>query len=236
MKIFIVDDEPSVISNLKYSLSKISCEIESAVTYKDAITVLLSKKFDVIICDHYFPAEKNNCQGLDLVRTIRKHKITTPVLVLTGCDADQITPWGALDVGVDDFVRKPYNPQELVARIKALFRRNNDKTENENIIADNGVEIHLNSKKVFTGKREVYLSNTLFVILKKLLQAPGRFVSYEEFIKDIWGESALYDGGTSNILRAHMSYLRKALGAPYMSYIRTIHGRGFIWECSEENK
>jgi len=231
MKIFVVDDEPAVIQDLKRVLSKMKWKVLSATNYKDSMTLLTQEKFDVIICDHYFPCEKTDHQGLDIVRAIRKKGVTTPVLILTGCDTDKITPWEALDVGVDDFVRKPYHPAEIIARIKALSRRafplDNNST---NVLSHKGLSVDLDKKDVSIDNKKIHLSGTLFLILTTFLKNIGRFLSYEDLIKEIWGESALYEKETNNTLRVHISYLRSALGKKYGAHIKTIHGRGFIYE------
>ena len=132
---------------------------------------------------------------------------------------------------MDDFIRKPYYPEEIIARIKALSRRTFPCENNStNVISHNGISIDLDSAKVLIDGKSVHLSNTLFHILKKFLRNVSGFISYEDFIKEIWGESALLEGSTSNTLRVHMRYLRKALGEKYGKRIKTIHGRGFIWE------
>jgi len=231
MKILIIEDEPAVILDLKKCFGKMHWKVFPASTYKEAIILLSQEKFDVIICDHHFPYEKENHQGLNLVHEIRKRKINTPVLILTGCDADKITPWEALDIGVDDFVKKPYHPAEIIARIKALSRRafpcDNNST---NIISHKGLSVDLDKKEVTINKKKIHLSGTLFLLLIKFLKNIDRFLSYENLIKEIWGESALYEKETNNTLRVHISYLRNTLGKKYGAHIKTIHGRGFIYE------
>lgn len=231
MKILIIDDEQAVISSLKRHLKQNGWEISSAKTYDAASYLLLNERYDIIICDHLFPQEAKDHQGLDLIRDIRKRDIKTPVIILTGCDINKIKPWEALDIGVDDFIRKPYYPEEIIARIKALCRRTFPCENNSrNMITHCELAIDIDSSKVFIKGKPVHLSNTLFRILKRFMKNIGNFVSYEDFIKDIWGENALYESGTNNTLRVHIRYLRKALGNEYGSCIKTIHGRGFIWE------
>ena len=236
MKILIIDDEQVVISGLKRQLKQMGWDISSAKTYNEALLVLLDDRFDIIICDHLFPQEAKNHQGLDLIREIRKRDIKTPVIILTGCDINKIKPWEALDVGVDDFIRKPYYPEEIIARIKALSRRTFPCENNSrNMITHRDLAIDIDSSKVSIKGKPIHLSNTLFLILKRFMKNIGNFISYEDFIKDIWGENGLYEKGTSNTLRVHIRYLRKALGEEYGACIKTIHGRGFIWEDMEKS-
>lgn len=234
MKILIVDDEQAVIEDLKRVLKKMKWNIMSATNFKDAVGLLLAEKFDVIILDHHFPCEESDQQGLDIVKEIRNNKINTPVIILTGCDTSKIKPWDAFNIGVDDFVRKPYHPEEIIARVKAMSRRAFPSDHNStNIIEFEELSLDLDKKKLFIDGSEVNLSSTLFLLITKLLKSKGRFLSYEDLIKYIWGESALYEKETNNTLRVHISYLRKSLGK-YGKHIKTVHGRGFIWEGEEK--
>jgi DNA-binding response OmpR family regulator len=235
MNLLIIDDEKPVIAKLKKDLKPMSWKIDTASSYECAIKHLLDSTYDVIVCDHYFPQEPRNHQGLDIVREMRRNNIQTPVLILTGCDIGKIKPWEALDVGVDDFLRKPYYPEEIIARLKALARRTFRCQDNStNRIVHDGLIMDFDVRKTYVNGHEIHLTGTLFHILKKFMQNIGIFISYEDFIKDIWGESALFQSGINNTLRVHMRYLRKALGEDYGNRITTIHGRGFIFEEEKE--
>jgi len=233
MKILIIDDEQSILSSLEKQFKKLKWTSISADNYKKARKILFDQKFDVIVCDHHLSPGEGE-QGLDLIREAREKGITTPILVITGHDSDEITPWDALDVGSDDFLKKPYHPAEIVARIKAINRRSFAcKNNSTNTISYDEVSLDLTSKKVFVDKKEIHLSNTLFLILKKLLEQAEGFLSYEDLIKYLWGEAALLEKESSNTLRVHISYLRNSLGGKYGKYIKTVHGRGYIWERVE---
>ena len=237
MKILIIDDEPAVVYSLERHFKKHHWKVSSAANYHDALQAVSNETFDAIICDHYLPSDKPGNQGLDLIKEIREKKITTPILFLTGCDITRVTPWDALNTGVDDFLKKPYHPEEIVARIKAIARRSFPCDNNStNVITHKGVSLDLDLKKVFVDNKSVRLSSTLFLLLKKFMNNIGRFLPYEELIRYIWGESALLEEETYNTLRVHISYLRQALGKKHAACINTIYGRGYIWEDVEVDK
>ena len=124
MKILAIDDEFAVLRQIRSHLQKQKWQVEVATNYSEAQKKILSEKFDVVICDHLLSEQKGAKDGLDLINRMRSEDIATPVIVLTGQMINVVSPWEALDIGVDDFMKKPYHMEELVARIKAVVRRN----------------------------------------------------------------------------------------------------------------
>ncbi|MBN2087537.1 response regulator transcription factor [Candidatus Peregrinibacteria bacterium] len=231
MKILLIDDEKTIVEDLKKILHKMKWKVETAMSYEEGIKSILAHKYDVIICDHHFPCSRENEQGLDIIKMMRRNKINTPVIILTGCDITQIKPWDAFNIGVDDFIRKPYHPEEIIARVKAVARRSFPTKHNStNIINHGDLSIDLDKKKLSIKGKEVYLSSTRYLILTKLLKNIGVFISYDDLIRYLWGEDALNDKKANNKLRVHISHLRKILGSKFGKCIKTVQGRGFLWE------
>gem|GEM_PF-6878184 len=231
MKVLVVDDEFSVLRSIKNHLQQHKWQVAVAESYEQAKKMLETEEFDVIICDYHLSHDQNARHGLDLIREIRAEGIQTPVIFLTGLKIDHITPWAALDSGGDDFLRKPWRPQELVARINAVVRRRFAAQNNAtNIIQHGDISLNIDLRRTFVQEKEVYLGNILFLILSKLLQKPGTLLGYKALINYVWGTNSAVSQERKNTLRVHMTHLKKALSEKYARHIRTVHGQGYVWE------
>ncbi len=234
MKVFVIDDQPSVLRNIKLYLEKQGWDIDTAETYDEAKQKLTKDNFDVIVCDYYLSSEKNAKQGIHLIKEIRKENIQTPVIFLTARKIDEITPWDALDVGGDDFIKKPWKPKEVIARIKAAARRGFHCDKNStNVLEHDGVKMDLDLRKVIIGDREMYPSNILFTLLKRFLQKPDIPLTYQSLISYVWGEDNSREEDQKNKLRVHMTHLKKLLGKEISTHLRTIRERGYMWESTK---
>lgn len=117
-KILVVDDEPSIVTLLTFNLEKEGYQVVSASDGQKAFDLALSKPFDFIILDVMLP----NLDGIEITKKLRQEKIETPILVLTAKD-DPIDRILGLEIGADDYLTKPFSPREVLARMKAIFRR-----------------------------------------------------------------------------------------------------------------
>lgn len=231
MKILILDDEYEVLKSIKKQLKEFSEEIFCVDSYESAYKLSETQIFDLIICDHHLSANPNAKQGMDFIRSLRQRRIQTPILLLTARSMEEITPWEALDAGVDDFLKKPYHKEELIARLKSIVRRSFQCSGNAtNTISHKGITIDLSNKRIFLGKKEIFLGNILFLLLKQFIKKPDHLISHEFFIEYLWGESALYDKQSSNTLRVHINHLKNALGIKYGKNIKTVYGSGYMWK------
>jgi len=238
MKILIIDDDFSMVRTMKDQLSEEKWEVAIALSYEDAKSKISVEEFDVLICDHHLSDASDGKQGLDLIKTLRQHEVATPVLMITERKMSEITPWDALQSGVDDFLKKPYRSEELIARIKALVRRTFRSERNStNIIEWDGITIDLNKDKVFVDKKEVFISGKPFAILQKFLKKPDTIISQKELLAYLWKTPPPATASFSrNRLRVHIARLRNVLGKKHAKHIRNIHGRGYMWETKEGNK
>ena len=168
---------------------------------------------------------------MDFVKELRQKDINTPCIMLTGKSIHDITPWEVLDSGSDDFIKKPYRVEELIARIKLAYRRSfSCKSNASNILTHNEISLDLNKKSVFVGNKKIILGKSLFLILTKFLKDPHKLITIECFIEYLWGENALFDKKSINILRVHICKLKKFLKD---EYIKNIYGYGYIFEEKE---
>ena len=142
MRLLIVDDEKFVLKKTALNFSKENWTIDLASSYESAYENINSKKYDIIICDYCFWSSELK-SWLDLIKQIRNEWNTTPVILLTWKNLDKITPWTALESWFDDFLKKPFEPKELKARILAILRIKNLRLENlSNSLFFNDLEIN----------------------------------------------------------------------------------------------
>lgn len=232
MKVCAIDDEFAILRKIKNCMEQEKWQVAVASNYEDAEILLEEHEFGVIICDYHISHGKNARQGLQLIKGLREQGIQTPVIFLTGKKIDEITPWDALNSGVDDFMKKPWRAEELVARVKAVVRRKYASEQNAtNVIKEGNVALDLDLKKAFVGSEEVHLGNILFLLLSKFLEKPNNLLAYEDLINYIWGTSSSTSSREyKNTLRVHITHLKKVLGKDQAKKIRTVHGEGYVWE------
>ena len=231
MKILIVEDDAVMIRSLYRQLKNVANHIVCAQDYHQALSYVFQKDIDVIICDYYLSSNKDSKQGLDLIKKMRAEGVTTPVLMLTGKSSEHVSPWNALDNGVDDFMKKPYYTEELIARLYSIYRRKFPiKKNSSNVLEYKNIRLNLHTRAVEVGTNKIIIGNMLFLIFKKFLKSPNTLLSHEFLIEYLWGESALYQSQSSNVLRVHINHLKSALGEQYGKNIKAVYGAGYIWE------
>jgi DNA-binding response OmpR family regulator len=193
----------------------------------------LSQEHDLIILDVMLPG----CSGFEVLKKIRKQS-EVPVLMLTarGDEVDRIV---GLEIGADDYLGKPFNPRELVARIRAIFRRTQPQENDPDSSMEpsrwcvDDVELELNTRRVFKQGRIIALTAVEFNLLKVLLRSAGTVVSREELNHAVLGRSySPYDRS----IDVHVSKLRKKLGEKVgqAERIQAIRGEGYLYACLEK--
>lgn len=223
MKILVVDDEKEIADLIELFLKSEHFEVEKCFCGKDALSLIDSESFDLAILDVMLP----DVSGFTLCSHIRKSH-TYPVIMLTARDADTDKISG-LTLGADDYMTKPFNPLELLARIKAQIRRckqYNDTAENENIIEISGLKIDNDTHKCYLFDEEIILTPTEFGILRHLMENAGKVVSMEEIFEKVWGEKFL---DSNNTVTVHIRRIREKLKEPSRNprYVQTVWGVGY---------
>jgi DNA-binding response OmpR family regulator len=225
-KILIVDDEANIRLLIKKYASFEGFQVLEAENGIEAYNIFVNNEdIDLIIMDVMMPE-------LDGFSTIKKiyAKKRVPVIMLTarGEEYDKIL---GFELGVDDYVVKPFSPKELIMRVQAVLRRSNVSTNvnNGDILSFKGVKIDKTSRKVFVNDQKIEMSLKEYELLLYLAENHGVAISREQFITNIWGYS--YDG-FDRTLDTHIKLLRKSLGE-YAHYIETI--RGFGYRFDEKN-
>ena len=222
-KILIVDDEPNIRDLLTTSLRFAGFAVRAVGNGAQAISAVLEEEPDLIILDVMLPG----LSGFDVLKQLREAGVRTPVLMLTarGDDVDRIV---GLDLGADDYLPKPFNPRELLARVKAILRRTTEPDGDEPVeVAVGDLRVNLRRREAWLGESALKLTNAEFVILVTLMRSPGDVVSREALTRTALGRQLLPDDRS---LDTHISNLRRKLGSDADAdvLIRSIRGSGYV--------
>lgn len=225
-KILIAEDEKDIVDLLKLYLEKEDLEIIPAYNGEDALNIIETHKIDLAVLDIMMP----KLNGFELTKKIRS-KYSIPIIILSAkqMDSDKIL---GLDLGADDYITKPFNPLEVIARIKSQLRRsynlNNNLTgENVNNTLKVGeLLLHENSFKLTKNDAEIILTPTEFKIIHLLMKSPGRVYTKSQIFENIKGD---YFYGDDNTLMVYISKLRDKIedNPKKPIYIKTIRGLGY---------
>ncbi|WP_330478374.1 response regulator transcription factor [Streptomyces platensis] len=226
-RILIVDDEPAVREALQRSLVFEGYVAEQAVDGLDAVEKVAAYDPELIVLDVLMP----RMDGLTAARRLRASGVTVPILMLTARDTvgDRVT---GLDAGADDYLVKPFELDELLARIRALLRRSSYAAsagappEAGEVLSFADLRMDLATREVTRGSRQVELTRTEFTLLEMFLAHPRQVLTREQILKAVWG----FDfEPTSNSLDVYVMYLRRkteAGGEPRL--VHTVRGVGYV--------
>ena len=221
VRILVVEDEQKVAKALKEGLEDERYEAVVAHTGEDAFFRINTERFDMILLDVMLPGR----DGLQVLTTIRKRGVETPVLLLTARDTleDRVT---GLNSGADDYLVKPFAFSELLARIRALLRRGRQADALRLGIGD--LDMDIVTRKVTRGGKTVDLTGREFELLEYLLRQEGQVVLRETIARDVWRETSR---GTplNNVIDVHIARLRRKIDLDQpVRLIHTIRGVGFM--------
>lgn len=224
-KILLVEDDTEINEMLSCFLKKEGFDIDSVYDGELAEQRALSHSYDLIVLDIMLPGK----DGLEVLRSVRASK-ATPILMLTakGDDVDRII---GFEMGADDYLPKPFNPRELIARIKAILRRVEmdqlNSRPNRHLLEIDQLSVNLKSQEVLFEDKLVDLTATEFNVLKTLIQHPNEVLTKDTLTQKALGRRlSLYD----RALDMHVSNLRRKLSS---NAIKTIRGQGYMYQISE---
>ena len=216
MRILVVEDEPDLLSGIVRALRTQGYSVDTAPDGDEGLFKAQSVDYDAVLLDVMLPRK----DGWTLLRQLRQTR-RTPVLMLTARDRSEDRVRG-LDTGADDYLAKPFDLPELLARIRALIRRGADRPSPA--IEIGGIRIDQTSRKVTRGGEPIALTAREYVILEYLALHRGRLVSRSDLYEHVFDET---DDSLSNLIDVHVSNLRKKLGH---ELITTRRGLGYCVE------
>ena len=223
--ILVVDDDKEIVNAIEIYLTQEGYKIFKAYNGEEALKQIEENEIHLVILDIMMP----NKDGLETLQEIRKDK-TIPVIMLSAKseDYDKIS---GLNTGADDYITKPFNPLELIARVKSNIRRYVDFNKNitetkENILKTGNLEINDDTKKVVVDGKEIKLTATEFNILKFLLKNKGKVYSIEKIYENVWNEESY---GAENIIAVHIRHIREKIeiNPKDPKYLKVIWGIGY---------
>ena len=215
--ILIVDDEPDIREILRYNLEKAGFNITEAVNGDDALDKV-SKDLDLAILDIMMPGR----DGYEVCRKIREQGNTVPIVFLTAMDREFDEVRG-LEVGGDDYVRKPFSPRMLIARINAILRRVDQISSKGTSISFGDLEINTLTYIAKLEGNELHLPRKEFELLAFFMNQPNIIFSREELLSRIWEEDVFVVDRT---IAVHINRIRSKLGI-YKNWIETVKGVGY---------
>jgi two-component system response regulator MprA len=221
MQILIVDDEPAVRSSLSRALQLKGYGIGLAGDGGRALALARDARYDAVVLDVMMPG----IDGIEVCRRLRHSGDDTPILMLTARDAVRDRVAG-LDAGADDYLVKPFALEELLARLRALLRRNPENGERPAVLRFSDLELDTGAHEVRRGDRRIGLTRTEYLLLELFMRHPRQVLTRSVIFERVWG----YDFGSgSNSLGVYIGYLRRKLeagGGPRL--VHTLRGVGYV--------
>ena len=221
-RVLVVDDEPQIVRALAINLRARGYDVATAGDGTEALELVAARAPDVVILDLGLP----DIDGVDVIAGIRARS-SVPIVVLSG-RSDSIDKVDALDAGADDYVTKPFDMDELMARLRSVLRRNVNGTA-EPVVEFGDVVVDLAATRVTVRGNEVRLTPTEWHLLEALVRHPGRLISHRQLLQEVWGPG--YESAQGN-LRLYVAHLRGKL-EPEPSrprYFRTEPGMGYRFQ------
>ena len=217
MHILVVEDEERMAIYLQKCLEGEGFAVDVATDGETALERALRGGYDAITLDIMLP----RLNGYEVCRRLREAGVTTPVLMLTAKDGEYDEA-DALDIGADDFLRKPFSVVVLVARLRALLRRGRARTAT---LSFSDLSVEPQNKVIMRNGVELPLTPREFALLEYFLYNAGNTLSKAQLLEHVWGSGF---SGDPNVVEVYVGYLRKKLDTvPGKAYIRTVRGRGY---------
>jgi two-component system, OmpR family, alkaline phosphatase synthesis response regulator PhoP len=223
MKVLLVEDEEGLILTLTDRLQSEGFDVKSAADGETGFDFALTENFDLIILDVMLP-RKN---GYDVCRDLRGKGVETPILMLTA-KGETIDKVLGLKLGADDYLTKPFEVIELLARVEALLRRSplQNQTSAAETFRFGNVTVDFRRAEVLKDNEKIELSAMEFKLLQFLIENRGRVHSRNELLDEVWGYDAMPSTRTVDV---HVAWLRQKLenNPKYPQFIQTVHGFGY---------
>lgn len=218
--ILIVEDEQKLSRVLQLELDYENYKTEIADNGKEALRLMEEKEWDLVLLDIMLP----ELSGLEVLRRIRRTDQVTPIILLTARDEihDKVS---GLDLGANDYITKPFQIEELLARIRVHLRNPQKKETNNKELLTGDLYVNLNSRQVKRGDKEIELTPREFDLLVCLLKNKNIVLTRDQLIEQVWGFDYF---GDTNVVDVYIRYLRQKVDKGYeTAYIQTVRGVGY---------
>jgi two-component system response regulator ArlR len=221
VKILVIEDEKNLSRFIELELVSINHDVTVCRDGLEGYNKALEEEFDIIILDWMLPG----MSGIDILQNLKGQK-DVPVIMITAKDLvdDEVK---ALNMGADDFLKKPFDNDQLIARINSVLRRSNKSSEVMSTLKHRNVEIDLTLLEVKVDGELVHLSKTELDLLIYLIKNKNKVISRDEILDSVWGYESF---NNSNVVDVYIRYLRNKIGDAFIS---TVRGYGYIVRDSE---
>jgi two-component system copper resistance phosphate regulon response regulator CusR len=221
MRILIVEDQLKTSQFLKKGFSEVGYSADVAETGPIAESFVASSDYDLIILDVMLPGQS----GIDTAKNLRRDGFSGPILMLTALSTTKDKVSG-LDAGADDYLTKPFSFDELLARVRALLRRNSNKNSTSSILKYSEIELDLVQRKVLRNQQEIILTSKEFSLLEYFMRNPERPLGRTSIAEHVWDID--FDS-ESNVIDVYINLLRKKIDSPFSKkLIQTVIGVGYV--------
>lgn len=231
--ILVVDDEPSIVTLIKYNLEQSGFAVETAYDGEEALTKAEALSPDLMILDWMLP----KYDGMEVCKDLRQRRIDVPILMLTAKDEEFDKVLG-LELGADDYMTKPFSPRELVARVKAILRRvqpitvdaeETGEDEDDSVVRVADLRLYPDRYEAYFEKKQMELTPKEFELLLYLAENKARVLTRDQLLSAVWKYDFV---GDTRIVDVHISHLREKIeeNTKKPKYIKTIRGLGYKLE------
>jgi two-component system phosphate regulon response regulator PhoB len=219
-RILVVDDEPDLLELVRVNLRQAGYDVETAEAGREALETLRRSPPDLMVLDLMLP----DLSGTEICRRVRQDPelAALPIVMLTA-KADEVDRVVGLELGADDYVTKPFSPRELTLRVRAVLRRRAPEARSEKTLQHGALRIDPERHRCFVEGDEITLTAKEFDLLRSLMERPGRVMTRDQLLDDVWGTDIAV---TSRTIDTHLKRLREKLGKA-SDLIETVRGVGY---------
>jgi two-component system KDP operon response regulator KdpE len=224
--VLVVDDDPKIRKLLNANLARRNYAVQEAANGEQAIACMQQELPDLAILDLVMPGMSGN----EVCVWIRDQGLAIPIIVLSAYDEEELKVQ-ALDAGADDYVTKPFQAEEFLARMRAVMRRAGaaDVSPSEAVIKIEGLTIDLSSRRGFVDDIDMHLTPTEFALLTILVRHPDAIITHDELLAKVWGDEYR---GSSHYLHVYLGRIRRKMGDKYGSLLETIAAMGYLFHST----
>lgn len=221
MRILVVEDQAKTSQFLKKGLNEVGYSVDIAESGSATHSFMASSEYDLVLLDVMLPDQS----GFDTARRLRSDGYTGPILMLTALSTTKDKVSG-LDAGADDYLTKPFSFDELLARVRALLRRNSSKAGPNSILKYSEIEMDLIHRKVKRNDQEINLTSKEYSLLEYFMRNPERPLGRVSIAEHVWD---IHFDSESNVIDVYVNLLRKKIDAPFSKkLIQTVVGVGYV--------